>query len=158
MILVKGVINLSTDRIMDDEYQEAISHLKDGEYGFIIFDKKTNKLLPILKYLNGVVLKGISDALPRHPPVEALYRFFENKFCSDETCIIDDDEIGEIHYRSLKSLPTAEIAEIIDQIILFAKEKWGVDLLSRKDLKEVANSEPYLDAYANSWTDTSRTV
>ena len=59
------------------EIELAIGNLKDGDYTILIMDDTKNKSLPQLKYLFGVVLKTISEQLPTHPPVDALYRYFE---------------------------------------------------------------------------------
>ena len=55
----------------------AFEKLSDGDYTVLIFDDAKNRSLPQLKYLFGVVLKEISEKLPTHPPVDALYRYFE---------------------------------------------------------------------------------
>lgn len=73
----KGIVTINDGDVDLNEFKESLYDLSDGEYGFLIFDKEKNKTLPQLKYLNGVVLKRISEELPEHPGISALYRYFE---------------------------------------------------------------------------------
>lgn len=68
------------------EIELAIGNLKDGDYTILIMDDTKNKSLPQLKYLFGVVLKTISEQLPTHPPVDALYRYFEEIYAPIHVC------------------------------------------------------------------------
>ena len=76
----KGIVTVNNGDVDLNEFKESLYDLSDGEYGFLIFDKEKNKTLPQLKYLNGVVLKRISEELPGHPDVSALYRYFEELY------------------------------------------------------------------------------
>ena len=63
----KGIVTINDGDVDLNEFKESLYDLSDGEYGFLIFDKEKNKTLPQLKYLNGVVLKRISEELPDIP-------------------------------------------------------------------------------------------
>lgn len=117
--------------------------------------RKRNKTLPQLKYLNGVVLKRISEELPGHPDVSALYRYFEELYAP----ILKDEIDGETYeYFDLKSAKSSEMNEVIEKIIHHAKTKWNIEIITRDELKLPSASEPYVDAYANQWKDYSRNI
>ena len=61
MIRDKGVINVCEDQIEKVALTDELKQLPNGEYGYLLLDKERNKVLPLLKYLFGLVLKNISD-------------------------------------------------------------------------------------------------
>lgn len=151
----KGIITINDGDADLDEFKESLYDLSDGEYGFLIFDKEKNKALPQLKYLNGVVLKKISDELPGHPSVSALYRYFEELYAP----ILKDEIDGETYeYFDLKGAKSSEMNEVIEKIIRHAKDKWDIEVITRDELKLPSASQPYADAYANQWKDYSRNI
>lgn len=151
----KGIVTINDGDVDLNEFKESLYDLSDGEYGFLIFDKEKNKTLPQLKYLNGVVLKRISEELPGHPDVSALYRYFEELYAP-----ILKDEIDEetYEYFDLKSAKSSEMNEVIEKIIHHAKTKWNIEIITRDELKLPSASEPYADAYASQWKDYSRKI
>lgn len=151
----KGIVTVNNGDVDLNEFKESLYDLSDGEYGFLIFDKEKNKTLPQLKYLNGVVLKRISEELPGHPDVSALYRYFEELYAP----ILKDKIDGETYeYFDLKSAKSSEMNEVIEKIIHHAKTKWNIEIITRDELKLPSASEPYADAYANQWKDYSRKI
>ena len=147
----KGIVTINDGDVDLNEFKESLYDLSDGEYGFLIFDKEKNKTLPQLKYLNGVVLKRISEELPEHPGISALYRYFEELYAP-----ILKDETYE--YFDLKSAKSSEMNEVIEKIIHHAKTKWNIEIITRDELKLPSASEPYADAYASQWKDYSRKI
>ena len=108
-----------------------------------------------MKYLNGVVLKRISEELPEHPGISALYRYFEELYAP----ILKDEIDGETYeYFDLKSAKSSEMNEVIEKIIHHAKTKWNIEIITRDELKLPSASEPYADAYASQWKDYSRKI
>ena len=151
----KGIVTINDGDVDLNEFKESLYDLSDGEYGFLIFDKEKNKTLPQLKYLNGVVLKRISEELPGHPDISALYRYFEELYAP----ILKDEIDGETYeYFDLKSAKSSGMNEVIEKIIHHAKTKWNIEIITRDELKLPSASEPYADAYANQWKDYSRKI
>lgn len=122
--------------------------LPDGNYNYLIFDNKRNRPLPQLKYLFGVVLKSISDALPGHPPVDALYRYFEEAFAPIHSCIICGEKF---EYFDLKSETSTEVDDVIQRIIHHAKTQLGIEIPDKESMKMPEAKELYTDAYAEIW-------
>lgn len=154
-IKTKGIISIIDGEPSLNEFNENLTKLPDGEYGFMLFDKEKNKVLPQLKYLNGIVLKKISDEHPDHPSVSALYRYFEELYAPILSCELDNETY---EYFDLKRAKSSEMNDVIEKIIHYAKTKWNIDVITRDDLKLPSASEPYADAYANQWQDYSRTI
>ncbi|MBT9638199.1 hypothetical protein GPL01_04825 [Parabacteroides merdae] len=151
----KGIVTVNNGDVDLNEFKESLYDLSDGEYGFLIFDKEKNKTLPQLKYLNGVVLKRISEELPGHPGISALYRYFEELYAP----ILKDEIDGETYeYFDLKSAKSSEMNEVIEKIIHHAKTKWNIEIITRDELKLPSALEPYADAYASQWKDYSRKI
>ena len=156
MIKCKGIINVQNDDADTQELMDSVRELGDGEYGYLLFDKEKNKALPHLKYLFGVVLKAISDGLPDHPPVDALYRYFEEIYAPIRTCEIRGEKY---EYFDLKNEKSIEVNDIIEKIIHHATTEWGIkEILKRDDLKTPEAKAPYLDAYASQWDNYSRKI
>ena len=156
MIKSKGIINVYGGDADKHELLDSVSKLKDGEYGYLLFDKEQNKALPHLKYLFGIVLKHISNELPDHPPVNALYRYFEEIYAPLNTCNIHGKEYD---YFDLKNEKSIEVNEVIEKIIHHAQAEWGISGIPSKDeLKAPEAKEPYLGAYASQWDNLSRKV
>lgn len=155
MILGKGIITVRDSDAETQELEDDVGKLKDGEYGYLIFDKEQNKALPQLKYLFGIVLKSISNALPEHPTVNALYRYFEEIYAPLHTCNIAGEQFD---YFDLKSDPSIEMNEVIEKIIHHAKEEWGINVITKDELKSSEAKAPYTEAYANQWIDYSRKI
>lgn len=133
-----------------DKIENVLTELKEDEtLNVVVFsDVKPNPALPSLKYLNGVVLKTISDALPEHPPVAALYSYFEEMFAP----ILEHEIAGEKYqYFDLKKCKVAEMDAVIDKIIKFSKTEWNIDVLSKIEVKSPEASVAYIDAYTNQW-------
>lgn len=127
----------------------AFDKLKDGGYTVLIFDDTNNRSLPHLKYLFGVVLKEISDQLPTHPPVDALYRYFEEIYAPTHVCDLPNGEKYE--YFSLKNEKAIEMNEVIERIIHHAKTEWNIDVTQKDETKIPGAKELWAGAYASQW-------
>lgn len=157
MIRSKGIIEVHEGYADTSEFKEAVDILPDGEYGYLIFDKKKNRSLPQLKFLFGYVLKTLSEELPGNPKPEALYSYFEEIYAPIHRCKIPGEET-EFEYFDLKNEPAAEMDAVINDIIHHAKNEWGIDLLTRERLKAAEAQELYAGAYADTWKNYLRKV
>ena len=157
MIRDKGVINVCDDHIDKLELTDALNQLPNGEYGYLLFDKERNKVLPLLKYLFGIVLKNISDQLPDNPTADQLYRYFEDIYAPVRTCTINGEKF---EYFDLKNESTQEVNDFIERIIEHSKREFGISPIipSRNDLKAPEAREAYAEAYANTWDNYSRKI
>lgn len=155
VIKSKGIINIQKGNADKQELLDSVSQLEDGEYGYLLFDKERNRSLPHLKYLFGIVLKTISDNLPDHPKVDALYRYFEEIYAPIHTCNIHGERF---EYFDLKNETTIEMNAVVENIIRHAETEWGIKILSKDELKAPEAKEPYLNAYASQWENLSRTI
>lgn len=131
------------------ETELAISNLKDGDYTVLIMDDTRNRSLPQLKYLFGVVLKSISDQLPTHPPVDALYRYFEEIYAPIHTCNLPGGEKYE--YFSLKNEKANEMNEVIESIVHHAHTEWGIKVAPKDQTKMPEAKELWAGAYTEQW-------
>ena len=157
MIRSKGIIEVQNGCADTDELLDSVDDLSDGEYGYLLFDKKKNRSLPQLKFLFGYVLKTLSEELEGNPDPEALYRYFEEIYAPIRTCSIPGEkEVYE--YFDLKNENAAEMDLVIEKIIHHAKSNWNIDLLTRERLKEAEAQEPYAGAYAETWKNLSRKI
>lgn len=127
----------------------AIDKLSDGDYTVLILDDTKNKSLPQLKYLFGVVLKRISEELPTHPPVDALYRYFEEIYAPIHTCDLPEGEKYE--YFSLKNEKASEMNKVIESIIHHANTEWGIEIEPRDAIKLPEAKELWAGAYTEQW-------
>lgn len=155
MIKAKGIVEVHEGYADKSELLESLDLLPDGEYGYLLFDKKKNRSLPQLKFLFGHVLRILSEKLEGNPPVEALYRYFEEMFAPLHICKIPGRS-QTFSYFDLKNEPPAEMGKIIEQILHHAKTEWGIEILNRSDLKEPEAAELYAGAYADTWKNYSR--
>lgn len=130
------------------ELKDLVETLPQGDYEYLIYDKFKNRSLPQLKYLFGVVLKTISDSLPEHPPVDALYRWFEQAYAPLHSCIIE----GQLfEYTDLKNENSVEMDYVIQRIVRHARREWDVEIPDRDVLKVPEARELYTDAYSDVW-------
>lgn len=157
MIRSKGIIEVHEGYADTSELKEAVDILPDGEYGYLLFDKKKNRSLPQLKFLFGYVLKTLSEELEEHPDPEALYSYFEELYAPIHRCKIPG-EVNEFEYFDLKNEPAAEMDYVINEIIRHAKTEWNIDLLTRERLKAAEAAELYAGAYADTWKNYLRKV
>lgn len=127
----------------------AFEQLSDGDYTVLIFDDTKNRSLPQLKYLFGVVLKEISEKLPTHPPVDALYRYFEEIYAPIHTCNLPGGERFE--YFSLKNEKASEMNEVIERIVHHVSTEWGIKIESRDAVKLPEAKELWAGAYTEQW-------
>lgn len=149
---LKTVVNRRTAFDELDKIENLFTELKEDEVlNVAIFsDSKPNPALPQLKYLNGIVLKTISDGLPDHPPVTALYNYFEEKFAP----ILEHTIAGvSYEYFDLKKCKVSDMDKVIDKIIKFANTEWNIDVLSKIEVKSPESAQAYIGAYANQWED-----
>lgn len=101
MIREKGIVEVHDGHADTDELLDSVDSLPDGEYGYLLFDKKKNRSLPQLKFLFGYLLKTLSEELEGHPEPEALYRYFEEIYAPIHRCKIPGEE-EEFEYFDLK--------------------------------------------------------
>lgn len=131
------------------EIELAIGNLKDGDYTILIMDNTKNKSLPQLKYLFGVVLKTISEQLPTHPPVDALYRYFEEIYAPIHVCDLPGGEKYE--YFNLKNEKASEMNEVIEKIIHHVNTEWGIKVMLKDKTKMPEAKELWAGAYTEQW-------
>jgi hypothetical protein len=148
MIKKKGLINIYDDGADTNKLLDDVDTLPNGEYSYYILDNKKNRALPQLKYLFGVVLKTISDKLDEHPSVDALYRYYEQKFAPTQCCIIDG---AKFEYFDLKNTKAIEMNEVIEKIIHHATSQWGIVIPTLEEMKEAEAKEGYIGAYTEMW-------
>lgn len=154
MIKIKGIVTVR-EGDADTHELDSLDNLPDGEYGFLIFDKQKNRSLPQLKYLFGVVLRTISDGLPDHPPVDALYRYFEEVYAPIHTCTIEGEKY---EYFDLKNDKSIEMDDVIEKIIHHAATQWNIKIPTREEIKAAEARELYAEAYAEMWKNHSRKI
>lgn len=155
MIKSKGIIMVQDDYADMKEFKDSLDNLPDGEYGYLLFDKQKNRSLPQLKYLFGVVLKTISENLPDHPSIDALYRYFEEIYAPIHTCYINGEKY---EYFDLKNEKSIEMDDVIEKIIHHATNQWNISILSKEEIKASEAREPYMDAYSEMWKNLSRKI
>lgn len=157
MIRSKGIVEVHEGYADTSELKEAVDILPNGEYGYLLFDKKKNRSLPQLKFLFGYILKTLSEELEGNPDPEALYSYFEELYAPIHRCKIPGEE-NEFEYFDLKNEPAAEMDYVINEIIHHAKKEWDIDLLTRERLKAAEAAELYAGAYADTWKNYLRKV
>lgn len=154
MIKKRGSFDLHNNEALPTELLQSVENLPEGRYNFFIYDDKKNAALPQLKYLFGIALKAISDALPDHPPVNALYRYFEEVFAPLHSCTINGEKFD---YFDLKAEKSVEVNSVIDSIIHHATSQWGITIKERDLLKLPEAVEAYSDASVEMWKNTLHT-
>lgn len=127
----------------------VIDKLKDGDYTVMILDDAANRRLPQLKYLCGIVLKEISDSLPEHPPIDALFRYFEEYFAPEHICNLPGRK--KYYYYNLKHESAIDLDKVTEDIIQYAKEEWGINVHSKKDMTFPEAKAPYAEAYSEQY-------
>lgn len=150
MIKKKGALEIAEGVPLTQELDAAVASLKNGTYTFYLIDEGKNRALPQLKYLNGVVLKTISDNLPTHPPIGALYRYFEKEYAPAHYCNINGERFV---YRDLKSEPATEMIDVIEAIIHHAQTIFGIHIPTIEEMKTAESKDLYVDALAETWKD-----
>lgn len=148
MIRKRGAFTIHETGSDLGELHDSVENLPNGDYEFLIYDKFKNRSLPQLKYLFGVVLKTISDELPEHPPVDALYRWFEQVYAPHHSCIIDGQTF---EYVDLKNENSVEMDAVIQRIIHHAAQEWQISIPDKETLKTSEARELYTDAYTDVW-------
>ena len=148
MIKQNGSFDVHNNRAEIEELLDFVDTLPDGKYDYIILDKYKNRALPQLKYLFGVVLKAISDGLPNHPQVDALYRWFEEVYAPIHVCNIEGQKF---EYVDLKNETSVEMDNVIQKIIHHATSEWGIKIPDRDYMKTPEAKELYADAYLEMW-------
>lgn len=147
MIRGKGEISKIDGQLHSERLEEACEKLPDNsEFLFVICDKTRNRNLPILSYLFSVVLKYISDSLPDHPSTTALYRYFEDMFAPIHTSNINNEQFS---YCDLKSERQTDVSDVVESIIGYARDNWGIEVPSKDELKDPKLKELYAQAYLN---------
>jgi len=148
MIKLKGAFKVYEDGAGLKDIKDAVDTLPAGAYKYVICDETKNPSLPQLKYLFGVVLRTISDALPGNPPIDGLYRYFEEMYAPIRACNLPE---GKFEYFNLKNEKSVEVNNVIEKIIHHAAEKWGIEVPERDLLRTPGASEPFMDAYLEMW-------
>ena len=148
MLKKKGEVVIHDGIALQGALHDSIKALPSGGYNFIIYDGKKNRPLPQLKYLFGVVLKTISENLPDHPNVDALYRYFEEVYAPMHTAYIDGEKF---EYFDLKNEKSIEMDDVIERIIHHAKTQWNITIPDRDKMMAPEAKEIYADAYIEDW-------
>ena len=148
MIKKRGTFKVCEEGPLPQELLSAVERLRPGEYKFLIYDNNKNRLLPQLKYLNGIVLKKISDFLPEHPDIGALYKYYEGLYAPKHVCKINGFEFT---YVDLKTENSTEMNNVIDKIIHHANLKWGIKIPTMEEMKVSEEKEAYVGAYTEDW-------
>lgn len=149
MLKKQGVIEVHKGNADTRELLDSVARLpKEGTFPFLIFDENKNRPLPQLKYLFGVVLRTISDRLPGNPPIESLYRYFEEVYAPLHTTYINGEKF---EYFDLKSEKSIEMDDVIERIIHHAAKEWGIKIPSRDKLTMPEAKELYSEASLEMW-------
>lgn len=130
------------------ELKDFLDTLPDGEYYYLFLDESANRSLPQLKYLFGVVLKTISKQLPGNPPIDGLYRYFEELYAPLKTCQIQG---LKYQYSDLKNERAIEVNDTIGKIIHHAAKEWGIVIPTKEDMMQAEARGLYAEAYSNEW-------
>lgn len=146
MIRAKGKLFKVAGRTLTDELDNACDRMPDGKFRFLVVDDRRNKTLPYLSYLFSVALKYISDALPDHPGTTALYRYFEDMFAPIHTVEING---SKFEYCDLKSEKAVDVNNVVERIVDYAREKWGIEVPTKEELRDPSMVEFYSQAYLN---------
>ena len=153
-ILLKDIVTIEDDggKVGFRHIQaRMLESLEPGDYAVYICNKKKNKTLSQLKYLFGVVLRGIADYVggDRYS-VNDLYRFFEKQFAP--TKAIELNGVEHIT-QDLKHCTSKEMGDVIEDIMDWSSRELGVSFPDRKELSEPQNQEEYVKAYNDEWGD-----
>lgn len=154
-IIKRGIINVSENSPDTNEIVGVCNELDNGEYGFFIFDKKNNPMLPMIQYINGVLISNIHQHLVKKGfriTRDGLYKYFEQKF-SD--IIIEKIGNEAIEYYNMKNLKTAELSEIAEKIKRWG-ENIGVTFPSRNEMKKPEYEEQHAEVQASMWLNYKR--
>lgn len=156
MIRGKGKLQKVAGNVFYNEFKEACEKLPDNDdYLFVICDNRKNKNLPYLSYFFSVVLKYISDSLPDHPSTTALYKFFEDMFAPIHTSVINGQQF---EYCELKSEKASDVNGIIEKVVEYALNEWGIEVPRQEDLKDPQIRELHSQAYLNQEVDWSNFI
>lgn len=146
MIKCKGKFKSLSGNLFGDDPVKSIWSLPDGEYSYLVVDKTVNKNLPFLTYLFSVVLKSIQDELPDHPSPTCLYKYFEELFAPVHTCTING---STYQYKELKGEKQRDVNDVIEKIIEYALDYWGIEIPKNDELRDPEARELYSQAYLN---------
>ena len=134
MIRAKGIIDIHNGYADTSELLDSVDSLGNGEYGYLLFDKKKNRSLP-----------------------QALYRYFEEIYAPIHSCKIPGEK-QVFEYFDLKNENATEMDTVITKIIHHAMSEWNIDLLSRDLMKTSEAQEAYAGAYAEMWKNYTRKI
>ena len=143
-IKARGIINVRGDADKR-ELNRVADELEDGEYSFFILDKKNNPSLPMMQYINGVLLSEISKKMlekGESVSIDTLYAYFEQKY-SDEI-LEKNGWTGTVRYHNMKKLKTAELSIIANKIKEWGEEVLGITFPSREEMKLLKQEEKAL--------------
>ena len=140
---------IQNNEAVTNETLAIVEKLKDGDYTVLILDDAKNRSLPQLKYLFGIVLKTISEQLSTHPPVDALYRYFEELYAPIHVCNLPNGE--KFEYFNLKNEKAAQMNEVIERIIHHAKTEFGIDIMAKTKTSMPEEKELWAGAYTEQW-------
>ena len=153
MIRGKGKLTKVAGHTVIDEFTAACQKLPDNDdYLFVICDNTRNRNLPYLSYFFSVVLRYLSDALPDHPSTTALYKFFEDMFAPIHTSTINGEQF---EYCELKSEKVRDVNDVIEKVVEYALNEWGIEVPRQEKLKEPEMRELHSQAYLNQEVDWS---
>lgn len=153
MLRGKGKITKVAGNVVANEFMDACRKLPDNdEYLFVICDNTKNRNLPYLSYFFSVVIRYLSDALPDHPHPTALYKFFEDMFAPIRTSTINGEQFD---YCELKSEKARDVNDVIEKVVKYAQDEWGIEIPRQENMKDPEMREFYSQAYLNQEVDWS---
>lgn len=156
MIRGTGDIQKVAGTLVADQLEEALAKLPDNaNYKFAICDEKKNRNMPFLTYFFSVVLKYLSDSLPGNPSTTALYKYFENMYAPVHITEINGEQFA---YRELKSEKSRDVNNVIEKVVEYALNEWGIEVPRQEDLKEPEMRELYSQAYISQEVDWSNFI
>ena len=141
--------SLKNDSMLHGQARLIVQDNKAAKQEIELAIGNLNKSLPQLKYLFGVVLKTISEQLPTHPPVDALYRYFEEIYAPIHVCDLPGGEKYE--YFNLKNEKASEMNEVIERIIHHVNTEWGIKVMLKDKTKMPEAKELWAGAYTEQW-------
>lgn len=156
MIRGKGKIVKVAGHTFMDDINNVCEKLPDNdEYLFCIVDNRKNRNLPFLSYFFSVVLSYISFSLPDKPNTTALYKYFEAMFAPVHSVEINGERF---QYRELKSEKAVDVNNVIEKVVEYAREEWGIEVPREGLMKEPDLRELYSQAYLNQEVDWSNFI
>lgn len=154
-MIKKAIIRKFNGKIYIDELYKVLAATKDGEYQVAVYDNNKVSKLPFNTYLFKVVLTYLSQSLPDHPSTIALYKYFEDMFAPIHTCTINGEQFS---YCELKSEKKIDVNDVIEKIVEYALNEWGIKVPRDETMAKPEVRELYSQAYVGQDVDWSSVI